>query len=504
MRIARHSPSLRSAVLRRLRGRPRLQSAARRPRSAAIRPAPLAGQTASANDRSAARTRFVHDKDIPGEWWTLFHSPPLNALIEQCAEGQSRPDRGAGGAAPGAGECRCATRRLLSRASTAGLSAEPQPDPGRRAVAGLGLRQSVLQPDHAAVERVLRAGRVRRQSPHRGIARSAGREPAVPARGHLPDADLERRRRGGAGSLVARPDRRHPGDRSRIETDLLAILRRQLDLGQVAGSRRRGAGSGAGAGAAGAAAAAEAVGAAARPADRAGRPLSEPGSRRDISIWPGCNCRWICRSACPAKLVEQRPDVRAAEASMHSASAQIGVAVAARLPQITLTANVGNSASTAGELFTPGTNFWTLRRRPDRADLRWRHAAAQAARRPGGVRPGGGAIPKHGADRVPERRRCAACAAIRRRCAEGRGRRRNARRRAAWTSCGGSLNSGRSPTWRCSTRRTPISRLAWRWCRPRRTGWPTPRRCSRRWAADGGTAPTSPTAGNQVAADGQR
>jgi NodT family efflux transporter outer membrane factor (OMF) lipoprotein len=62
----------------------------------------------------------------------------------------------------------------------------------------------------------------------------------------------------------------------------------------------------------------------------------------------------------PGRLIEQRPDVRAAEASMHSASALIGVAVAARLPQITLTGNIGNSASTAANMFTPGTNFWTL------------------------------------------------------------------------------------------------------------------------------------------------
>jgi NodT family efflux transporter outer membrane factor (OMF) lipoprotein len=62
----------------------------------------------------------------------------------------------------------------------------------------------------------------------------------------------------------------------------------------------------------------------------------------------------------PSKLVEQRPDVRAAEETMHSASAQIGVAVAARIPQLTLTANVGNSAAALGNMFTPGTNFWTL------------------------------------------------------------------------------------------------------------------------------------------------
>jgi NodT family efflux transporter outer membrane factor (OMF) lipoprotein len=62
----------------------------------------------------------------------------------------------------------------------------------------------------------------------------------------------------------------------------------------------------------------------------------------------------------PSKLVEQRPDVRQAEENLHAASAQIGQAVAARIPQITLTANVGNSANAADRLFTPGTNFWTI------------------------------------------------------------------------------------------------------------------------------------------------
>ena len=62
----------------------------------------------------------------------------------------------------------------------------------------------------------------------------------------------------------------------------------------------------------------------------------------------------------PSKLVEQRPDVLAAEANLHNASALIGVAVAARLPQIALSANLGNSANRAADLFTPGTNFWTV------------------------------------------------------------------------------------------------------------------------------------------------
>ena len=62
----------------------------------------------------------------------------------------------------------------------------------------------------------------------------------------------------------------------------------------------------------------------------------------------------------PGKLVDQRPDVRAAEANMHSATAQVGVAIAARLPNITLSANGGSAAFNWPQTFAPGTGFFTL------------------------------------------------------------------------------------------------------------------------------------------------
>src|SRR6202008_5040568 len=44
--------------------------------------APLAQQTASADVKGGDTQRFVQGLDIPGQWWTLFHSEALNALIE--------------------------------------------------------------------------------------------------------------------------------------------------------------------------------------------------------------------------------------------------------------------------------------------------------------------------------------------------------------------------------------------------------------------------------------
>jgi NodT family efflux transporter outer membrane factor (OMF) lipoprotein len=62
----------------------------------------------------------------------------------------------------------------------------------------------------------------------------------------------------------------------------------------------------------------------------------------------------------PSDLVTQRPDIRQAEANLHAASAGIGQAVAARLPQITLSAQAGGSANSIAQLFHPGTAFWVL------------------------------------------------------------------------------------------------------------------------------------------------
>jgi NodT family efflux transporter outer membrane factor (OMF) lipoprotein len=61
----------------------------------------------------------------------------------------------------------------------------------------------------------------------------------------------------------------------------------------------------------------------------------------------------------PSQLVEQRPDVRSAQAQLHQASAQIGVAIANRLPQFTLTGDYGSAAVTTAALFTPSALIWS-------------------------------------------------------------------------------------------------------------------------------------------------
>ena len=62
----------------------------------------------------------------------------------------------------------------------------------------------------------------------------------------------------------------------------------------------------------------------------------------------------------PSQLVAQRPDIQAAAAQLHQASANIGVAVANRLPQITLSGSLGSEALQASQLFTPGLGLWSI------------------------------------------------------------------------------------------------------------------------------------------------
>jgi NodT family efflux transporter outer membrane factor (OMF) lipoprotein len=93
----------------------------------------------------------------------------------------------------------------------------------------------------------------------------------------------------------------------------------------------------------------------------------------------------------PAQLVEHRPDVRIAEAELHAASAEIGVAVAARWPNLQIEANAGSAALGLVPSFSSAANFWnvaatltqpvfqggTLLHRQRAAEAAYREAAAQ-------------------------------------------------------------------------------------------------------------------------------
>ena len=62
----------------------------------------------------------------------------------------------------------------------------------------------------------------------------------------------------------------------------------------------------------------------------------------------------------PSSLVEQRPDVRAADALVHQASADLGVAVANRLPQFKISGDAGASAISLTRLASSNAPFYSV------------------------------------------------------------------------------------------------------------------------------------------------
>ncbi len=62
----------------------------------------------------------------------------------------------------------------------------------------------------------------------------------------------------------------------------------------------------------------------------------------------------------PAELVAHRPDVRAARAQMEGASADVGTAIAARLPAFQISGSLGGASGNFAEMFASGNPFWTI------------------------------------------------------------------------------------------------------------------------------------------------
>ncbi|MBV9824946.1 MAG: efflux transporter outer membrane subunit [Alphaproteobacteria bacterium] len=62
----------------------------------------------------------------------------------------------------------------------------------------------------------------------------------------------------------------------------------------------------------------------------------------------------------PSQLVGQRPDIRMAEANLHYAYAQVGVAIAARLPNFSINGAAGGTSTVLGTVFSNGNIFWSV------------------------------------------------------------------------------------------------------------------------------------------------
>jgi NodT family efflux transporter outer membrane factor (OMF) lipoprotein len=317
---------------------------------------PLAAETAAVPVGGGAAQRLVQGQDVPARWWTAFGSDALNQLVDAALA--ANPDLQAAEAALRAARENAAAQRgsyfpdaNLHLTPTRQRVADPLSSPTASGANLYTLHTAQLNIGY--VPDVF--GGVRRQVEAAGAQAEVARFQREAARltltSNLVAAAI------GEAALRAQLD---------AMRELVEMARRQLD---AVGKQQRAGQLGAADVAAQEAALAQ-MEAGLPPLEKqlaqqrnllavlAGRLPSEGTGQR--LAFDSLTLTEALPLSLPARLVQQRPDIRAAEAQLHAASAQIGVAQAARLPNISLTASLGSSALDAGTLLKSGTGFWGI------------------------------------------------------------------------------------------------------------------------------------------------
>jgi NodT family efflux transporter outer membrane factor (OMF) lipoprotein len=315
----------------------------------------LPATTASAPLSGGEAQRFVDGLDIPGQWWTLFQSPELNALIER-GIANSPTLEAAQAALRQANETTAAQRGSYLPSVSGNYQVERQKASG--AQFGLPTAGSFLYTLNSAsvnVSYTLDAfGGIRRQvealqaqadyeqfaleasylSLTANIVTAAVTEASLRAqlaatediaRSQQTQLEITERRLTAGGA--ARSDVLQQQATLQSTLASLPVLRSQL-----AQQRNQ---------------LATYVGA--LPTDYGGAEINLDSLTLPTEL----------PVSLPSKLVEQRPDIRQYSSLLHQATAQIGVATANMLPQITLTGSYGGIASRASDLFLPTSTVWS-------------------------------------------------------------------------------------------------------------------------------------------------
>jgi NodT family efflux transporter outer membrane factor (OMF) lipoprotein len=313
---------------------------------------PLQQNTSSAATLGGDAQQFVEGMDIPAQWWTLFNSPSLNAVIEEALK--ASPDlQSAQAALRAAQEQVSAQQGAFLPSVNASLAPTRQKQP---VSAGQGASPFNLHTAQVSVSYTFDAfGGNRRQV--EGLQAQAEQQKFLLEAAYLTltsnvvEAAVQE---AGLRAQIAATQ-----EVLKVQEQLLKLLQRQYALGDVAQADVL------------TQQAALAQTQASLPPlqkslaqqrDRltvlAGRfPSQELEQKFDLA---NLSLPQKLPLSLPSSLVRQRPDVRSAEAQLHAASAAVGVAAANMLPQITLSANIGSAAAEMGNLFTSGTGLWGL------------------------------------------------------------------------------------------------------------------------------------------------
>ncbi len=312
--------------------------------------------TATPGVAGGAAQQFVAGADLPGDWWTLFHSQPLNDLIVQALK--ANPDlKAAQAALRQAHETALAQRGAFFPSVTAGFTASRFRQSGDLAPtpATNALQYSLFTPQLSIAYAPDVFGLTRRT-----VEGAKAQEQA--SRFQMVAADLTLTTNvANAAIQDAAIDAQIDATRELIDinTKMIEVLRLQVSKGYAGGLDL---------------AAQESQLAQAKAALP---PLLKQSAQQHdlIAVLTGRfptqtpETRFTLESltlpadlplSLPSTLVAQRPDVLQAQANLHAASAAIGVAEANRLPNFQLTGDVGSSSLAISRVFHSGTGFWDL------------------------------------------------------------------------------------------------------------------------------------------------
>lgn len=316
---------------------------------------PLPQQTASAATLDGAAQRFLPGQQVPADWWKAFDSPGLDALIAQALK-QNPTIEAARAALRQANELTAAQRGALFPQVDAGYSVSREKNAATLSpTLSSGEELFTLHTAQVSVSYLLDVfGLERRQLESQQALADAQRFQLEAAyltltsnvvAAAIQEASL--RAQIGATEAILRSER-----------ESVQILRHQYELGSIAMTDVMAQES--------LLASTEAT---LPPLEKqlaaqrdllavlAGRFPGEPlDARFELSA---LTLPRDLPVSLPAKLVRQRPDVLAAEAQLHAASAQVGVAIADMLPQVTLSGSAGGASTSIQSLFSAGNTFWT-------------------------------------------------------------------------------------------------------------------------------------------------
>ena len=358
-----------------------------KPTSTGYTPESLAPQTSAAGGPGGAAQSFVPAMDIPGEWWTLFHSPQLDTLIKEALQANpdidaaqaalrqarenfyaqqgvavpdaQRPTARASSSSPRWRRRARRVRRIMYGVTTASLNVSYSPD-----VFG-GVRRQV-----ESTEALAEVQRFQLEATYLSLTSNvvvaainlASLQAQIDATaGHHPHPRATRSAWCAASSTWAAPRAPTCWPQEATLTQTRATLPPlQKQLAQQRNQLMRLVGR---------------------------SPDQDRGESFDLAK---LKLPQDLPLSLPSQLVEQRPDVRAAEAQLHSASADIGVAVANQMPQFTITGALGFSLGRPQLADRAGCRRLEHRARHRPDDPRWRAGSTTSARprsRPTSARP---------------------------------------------------------------------------------------------------------------------